>query len=136
MPIFQNIAETARPGQSVVGWRLSAEGRTELLQRFSPTYSRIVADHVTLSAKVACDTPTPPDTKATVVGYVDDGEGVEALVVAIDGTTARPDGSIFHITWSLGAGRHARESNDVLADKGWSQLADPQAIQLRGARFP
>ncbi len=51
--------------------------------------------------------------------------GVEAMVVAIDGTTDRPDGSTYHITWSLGDGRRARESNDVL-----------QGTRLAGARPP
>ena len=38
-----------------------------------------------------------------------------------------PDGSTYHITWSLGPGRKARESNDVLRDQGWepSAGADP-----------
>lgn len=56
---------------------------------------------------------------AQVIGHVDDGAGVEALVVAIDGSTARPDGKVWHITWSLGDGRAARESNDVIARLGW-----------------
>ena len=43
--------------------------------------------------------------------------------------TERPDGSTYHITWSLGPGREARESNDVLREKGWQALAE--AIPLR-----
>ena len=52
-----------------------------------------------------------------------------AMVVTIDGTTDRPDGSTFHITWSLdkSKGREARESNDVLKERGWTSFdrADP-----------
>ena len=42
--------------------------------------------------------------------------------------TDRPDGSTYHITWSLGPGRKARESNDVLRDQGWElyRRADPR----------
>jgi hypothetical protein len=43
------------------------------------------------------------------VGEADDGAGVQALVVRIGGTTERPDGAIYHITWSLAEGREARE---------------------------
>jgi hypothetical protein len=80
------------------------------------------------------DTPPPTDTDAVIVGQIDDGYGVEALVVAIEGTTARPGGGIFHVTWSLAEGRRSKESNDVLAGKAWSPV-DPMAISLAGARI-
>jgi hypothetical protein len=56
-------------------------------------------------------------------------------VVELDGTTDRPDGSTYHITWSLGPGRKARESNDVLRDNGWQRIDAPIAIDLEPARF-
>ena len=62
------------------------------------------------------------------------GAGVEAMVVAIDGTSDRPDGSTFHITWSLDPGREAKESNDVLRDRGWTAI-DPVAVTVIPARF-
>jgi len=68
-------------------------------------------------------------------GRGDDGRGVECLVVELDGTTDRPDGSTYHITWSLGPGRKARESNDVLRERGWNRLAEPIAVTLEPARF-
>jgi len=49
--------------------------------------------------------------------------------------TERPDGSTYHITWSLGPGRKARESNDVLRDQGWEHLPAPIDIDLQPARF-
>jgi hypothetical protein len=136
MASIHEIAETARPGHSVVGWKLPAGDRKRLLERFDPRFARTIADHVTLTAKVAADTSPPPDTMAQVIGHSDDGQGVEALVVAIDGSPARPDGSTFHITWSLAKGRHAKESNDVLAARGWTPLEAPIAIRLVGARLP
>jgi hypothetical protein len=45
--------------------------------------------------------------------------GVEALVVALDGSTARPDGGTWHITWSLADDRAARDSNAALAQGAW-----------------
>jgi hypothetical protein len=49
--------------------------------------------------------------------------GVQALVVEIDGSVTRPDGSIYHITWSLdrAAGRKPLESNAVLLS-GWHRV--------------
>ena len=102
----------AKPG-SVIGWKVDRAERDALLERFPPSYERPVADHVTLETE-AGDKPLPPETSARIIGRADDGEGVEAMVVAMDGTSDRPDGSTFHITWSLAQGRRARESNDVL----------------------
>jgi hypothetical protein len=77
----------------------------------------------------------PPEVRAEIVGRTDDDEGVEAMVVTIDGTTDRPDGSTYHITWSLGPGRKAKESNDVLKERGWKELDHPIPIMVSPARF-
>ena len=115
----------------VTGWKLAKEDRERLLARFPPKYDEVVADHVTL--KVG-GTQLPPTPEAKVVGRAED-ESLECLVVELDGTTDRPDGSTYHITWSLGPGREAVESNDVLRDKGWTPIDRPIPIELRPARF-
>lgn len=89
---------------------------------------------MTLQSGAAEDAPLPDATTGEIVGRGDDGCGVEALVVAIDGTTDRPDGSTYHITWSLTDGRQAKESNDVLRD-GWAPLDLAMAVRLVPARF-
>ena len=124
----------ARPG-SVTGWKLPPDEREQLLQRFSPIYAEVVADHVTLRVGASAKTPLPRKPDARIVGRADDGESLECLVVELDGTTNRPDGSTFHITWSLGPGRKARESNDVLRDLGWKPIDVPIQVELEPARF-
>ncbi len=124
----------AKPG-TVTGWKLLEGERTPLLERFQPKYENVVADHVTLHAGATRDTPLPRKPDARIVGRADDGDSLECLVVELDGTTARPDGSTYHITWSLGAGRKARESNDVLRDKGWKHIDAPIPVELEPARF-
>ena len=122
----------AKPG-SVIGWLLADEDREKLLAQFPPTYEKIVAHHVTLQTNAERE-PLPPAVKAQIVGRTDDGKGVEAMVVAIDGSTDRHDGSTYHITWSLGDGHRARESNDVLRDRGWDDLDHPIPIRLEPGR--
>jgi uncharacterized protein YjbJ (UPF0337 family) len=129
-------ASHARPGHHVVGWKLDRDQRHALITRFPPRNAFTVADHVTLKAKVAADTPLPPRCRAEIVGHAEDGKGVEAMVVAIDGSTDRPGGGTYHITWSLGPGRRAKESNEVIAERGWTRLAEPVPIRLEPARFP
>ena len=123
----------AKPG-SVIGWLLAEDDREKLLQQFPPKFEKTLAHHVTLKSEAERD-PLPNNVKAEVVGRTDDESGVEAMIVAIDGTTGRPDGSTYHITWSLAPGRKARESNDVLRDQGWEHLPAPLDVELEPARF-
>ena len=105
----------------ILGWKLDLAGRAELLARFPPVYAETVADHVTFGRKSKA--PAMPEAdRATVVGRADDGRGVEALVVEVNGTTGRWDGGTYHVTWSLGPGRKAKESNEVIVAQGWQPV--------------
>ena len=121
----------------VTGWKLDSGDRERLLARFPPLFPNVVADHVTLRTGTDHATPLPRQQHAEVVGQIDDGRGVQALVVRIDGATARPDGSTYHITWSLdqAAGRRAVESNRVIAELGWRALPEAVPIRLHPGRF-
>jgi hypothetical protein len=135
-PSAQQAAARAGRGDSVIGWKLDREQRKELLQQFPPKYGNVVADHVTLAVKAARGAGLPEETEGEIVGRGDDGKGVEAMVVSIGGTTDRPDGSTYHITWSLADGRRAKESNDVLREHGWEGFDLPMPVMLQPARFP
>ena len=132
----KKASDEAGNGKSVIGWALDRNQRRELLQQFPPRFGNVVADHVTLKAHVARSAALPSETEGEIVGRIDDGQGVEALVVRIGGTTDRPDGSTYHITWSLGEGRRAKESNDVIAELGWEPIELPMPILLEPKRFP
>ena len=127
------VAGMHKPG-SVIGWKLDRGDREQLLERFPPRYAQPVADHVTLETD-AQSKPLPAQTEARILGRSDDGEGVEAMVVALGGSTDRPDGSTFHITWSLKPGRRARESNDVIREHRWTAFDAPVPITITPARF-
>jgi hypothetical protein len=136
MPDARTAYERAGSGDSVTGWTLDRGQRAELLQQFPPRYRNAVADHVTLASKAAADAPLPEEVEAELVGRADDGQGVEALVVRLGGSTDRPDGSTYHITWSLEDGREAKESNEVIAASGWSEYDLPMPLVLQPARWP
>lgn len=106
-----------------VGWELPEAVRDLLLVLFPPVYPDVVAHHVTLAFGVPLDTPLPTATKGIVVGIADNGEGVQALVVEIDGEIKRPDGKIYHITWSLDRekGFKPQHSNDVIREEGFKE---------------
>lgn len=117
------------PTHFYTGWLLDPATRPALLARFPPRYARVVAHHVTLTFGDR-DAQAPREVAADIVGEADDGAGVQALVVRIDGGAARPDGGTFHITWSLGDRREARESNAVIAERGWTPIDPPAPLRL------
>jgi hypothetical protein len=122
----------------VTGWKLDRDERAALLARFPPEWPDVIADHVTLDMDAGPDAPLPCETRGALVGGINDQAGLQAMVVAIGGTTARPDGGTYHITWSLdrARGREAIQSNEVIAEHGWRPLDDPVPIALTPARWP
>lgn len=118
----------------IIGWKINSRDRNELLRRFPPRYDNVVADHITFGKSAGLTLPDVP--VAEVVGIADDGEGVQALVAELSGTTERPDGSTYHITWSLADGRKAVESNDVIKTYGWDHSGETSKIRLEPASWP
>ncbi len=135
-PSAQQAHEQAGTGDSTTGWKLDRNQRRELLQQVPPKFRNAVADHVTLSSRAAPDAPLPQEDEGHIVGRADDGKGVEAMIVSIGGTTDRPDGSTYHITWSLAEGRRAVESNDILREQEWEMFDLPMPVGLQPARWP
>jgi hypothetical protein len=135
-PTARQAWEQAGQGSSVLGWKLDRDQRMELLQQFPPRYPNVIADHVTLRPKSSAHAALPDETHGEIVGRVDDGKGVEAMIVRLGGTTDRPDGSSYHITWSLADGRRAKESNDVLKAHEWQMFDLPMPVRLLASRFP
>jgi hypothetical protein len=134
-PTPSQAVQSAGSGDIVLGWKLDREQRKELLQQFPPAFENVVADHVTLKPRSSPTAPLPGEQHGEIIGRVSDGQGVEAMVVRIDGTTDRPGGGTYHITWSLQDGRRAKESNDVIAASGWEPIELPMPVKLEPARF-
>jgi len=117
------------------GWLLPDDERVRLLDAIPPAYARVIAHHVTSQYNVPPDAALPTTTSGEIVGIADDGEGVQALVLRIGGTTRRDDGSTYHVTWSLAQGRKPVESNKVIRENGWKTLDDYIAVKLEPKLF-
>ena len=128
-------SEDAPSEAPYVGWALPAAERERLLELLPPQYPDVYANHVTLHHGDDSSQLNAPPAAGRIVGYADDQAGVQVVVVAVDGTVERPDGGIFHITWSIdrSRGRRQRHSNDVLRS-GWRWLPEPLAIELEPIR--
>jgi len=94
---------------------LDQHSRDILLKKFPPKYPDVIGHHVTVEFGVSKDADAPEEAEIKVIGYVNDPEGLEALVVVVNGNKTRSDGKIYHITWSLDREKFApKDSNDLI----------------------
>lgn len=105
------------------GWEIDEDCRAALLELFPPAYQDVIAHHVTEQPGVKKGSLPPETAEIDIIGIVR-RDGVEALIVTVNGTSKRPNGGIYHITWSLdsAAGRKPVHSNDVIRDHGFETL--------------
>ena len=113
---------------------LDEQSRWYLTQVFPPKYSNVIGHHVTVNFGVPATTEAPSPAVIQVVGYADSGDGIEALVVSVNGRTERPDGSTYHITWSIDpvSGYKPKDSN-ALVRQNWKPRAIPIPIETTPA---
>lgn len=106
-----------------IGWELDQKEMGELRDILPPQFPDVIGHHITHTFGVGADTPLPLNTFGFVYGYAL-GDGVEALIVEIGGTTTRPDGKTYHITWSIdrAAGRKPADSNRMIEKSSWEPL--------------
>ena len=104
-------------------WTLTENARDELLEQFPPIYPDVIAHHVTCRFGFRNYPDLPPEVDIQAYAMIDDGEGCQVLVVSVDGCVDRPDGSFYHITWSLdrSRGRVPVHSNDVVKNN-WHHI--------------
>ncbi len=108
--------------QGYIAFNLTAASKETVLNCFPPKFEEVRADHITFEFGVPADAILPALGPVEVVAYVCDSS-LEALIVSVNGATARPDGSIFHLTLSRSAGRKSSESNALAQNKAlWQSV--------------
>ena len=108
------------PG-TYLAFELSERCRSHILSIFSPRFSKVICNHVTIEFNLTREnferykkslTPIPV---LRAYGYAK-GDGIECIVVAVGDNVDRADGSFYHITLSLDHPRKPVDSN-TLKDK-------------------
>jgi hypothetical protein len=110
-----------------------------LFEKIPLRYPKKVAHHVTHKFPSDRDETPPLVQSAEIVAeYWDDGMGVQAVEVTLDGNSLRPDGKKYHITWSLDPSKGAKPvmSNKLLLEPSQKRNVDPPiAIDLEPKFF-
>jgi len=127
------LFESERLDEMYIAFELDETSRRRLAQQFPPKYPELIGHHITYKRNVKRNsTENLPETPKTVnvIGYADDGEGIEALVVSINGSKDRLDGGTYHITWSLDRdkGRKPVDSNNLVATQGFKNVSPIQIV--------
>lgn len=116
---FQNFLNEGSVTSGYLAYTLSASSRNDVLHHFKPKYPEVICQHVTYKFPAKSTDELPPEVKeAHVIGY-ENGDGIEAIVIEINGSTKRPDGKLYHITLSLdrAKGKKPVHSNDLVNKK-------------------
>ena len=77
--------------------------RDTLAHKYPPKFSSFIGHHITHKFGVRRN-PTANYgvvVPVRVVGYACNDDGIEAFLVEVNGTITRPDGELYHLTWSL-----------------------------------
>jgi len=90
------------------GYELEAGSRQKLMTLFPPKYPDVIGHHITEEFGVKNGEVPEQPGRVLIVGYIDNGENVEGFLVEIDGTTERPSGGKYHITWSIDRSKGAK----------------------------
>lgn len=113
---------------------LTDEAREVLLKKYPVKYSKFIGHHVTVEFGVELGTKPPEPAELKVIGSKDSGDGLQSLVVSVNGNSLRPDGNLNHITWSLEPEKYsAKDSKALLNDgeKNWI-ISIPITIETVG----
>ena len=115
------------------GYLISEDSKKELISIFPPKYDRVIAHHIT--TEFGSESVEPPATDDVyVVGYADSGDGIECVVVQVNGTTVRQkDNSTYHITMSLDSksNRKPFDSNTIIKNNGYITLDKKIKINVK-----
>lgn len=130
--------ESTEMDERYVGWVLHADDRVALLARFPPVFPNVIADHITLCRQDAPEAAALAERRGLIVSRVLDPTGIEAFVVEINGTTDRPGGGTYHLTWSIDihAGRKAFHSNAAIAKLNWRAVHPVVEVALQVGSWP
>mgnify|MGYP004047763979 CR=1 FL=1 len=94
--------------------KLSDDSRAQILEAFPPQFSNVACDHITLNFGVDQSSPLPDGEHVIeIIGHAINKDGIEALVVTVNGQDTRKDGSPYHITLSYDPDKNAPASYDL-----------------------
>lgn len=103
------------------GWLLSENSVKKLKNLFVPIHPDFIGHHITYM--FGKNSEIPPDATIYVVGQCITDK-VQCFVVEVNGSIVRPDGSFYHITWTIDRAGGAKpvDSNKAIENNGFEHF--------------
>lgn len=117
-----------------IAFQLTDKTKKEILNKFKPNFNNVKCHHITYKFGVPPTYNLPSQNEGYIVGYKK-GDGVEALVVEINGKIIRPDGKIYHITLSHDNEHKPVHSNNLLSDNKYLKFDSKIKIYFKSGYF-
>lgn len=111
---------------------ITDESQKKLEEKFPPKYSKFIGHHVTVDFGVSKDAVIPEEANLKILGRRDSADGIEALVLSVNGETQRPDGGIYHITWSLEPDKYSPKDSNALLKEAYFKYKMALSILIEG----
>ena len=108
-------------------WVLSESSKTKITNLFGQAHPDLVGHHVTYM--FGKDAVIPEDAVISLVGHCVTDK-IECFVAEVNGSIKRPDGAIYHLTWSLDKSKGAKpvDSNNAIETQGFTHIETPVQI--------
>ena len=108
---------------------LTIQDRQKLLLLFVPTHPVIIADHISAQALSTLHLVKEGPATGEVIGHADH-EGLQILVVSVNGDELTGDGTPFHISWSAEQDAKTRQSGAVVKRNGFTRFVQSIPLDL------
>lgn len=129
------VSDVTKTKTGYEAFELTPQARSTLAKLFPPKYPEFIGHHIThmFGVPMSHASSYGDTVDFEVIGYADDGEGLEALVVRPRvSRLSRPDGKIYHITWSLDRSKGMKPMmSNALVARGFQPVSPPITIQTR-----
>lgn len=122
------LNELKKLNEAYSAYVLDGASVEKLKIKFPPKNERFIGHHVTVNNHHRKGDELPAEAKLKVVGHVEE-EGLEALIVSVNGKTKRPDGNTYHITWSLDPSKKKPVDSNDLINRSDYTLTLPMQIE-------
>jgi hypothetical protein len=111
------------------GWLISESSIKKLKNMFVEVHPDFIGHHVTFM--FGKDSELPPEAEISVIGQCIT-ETIQCFVVEVNGKVARPDSSIYHLTWTIDRSKGAKpvDSNKAILENGFDHFNT--SIKIRG----
>jgi hypothetical protein len=109
------------------GWLISNNSIQQIKNLFEQTHPDFIGHHVTYM--FGDDSELSPEATLKIIGQCTTNK-IQCFVITVNDEIIRPDGNLYHLTWSIDKSKGAKpvDSNKAIIEYGFVHLDKPIEI--------